>query len=113
MQIPTPQGTLGVQCAPYPGGILYPAGRRPAVILIISDPQSRLRRRLADMQQRWGLTTAEVALAKALVETGSRKAAADQRGVSDATARAQLTSIFDKTGVRKQTDLVRLLLAED
>lgn len=113
MQIATPEGTLGVHCAPYPGGLLYPAGRRPAVIIIISDPQSRLRRRFARLQQRYGLTAAEMALALALVETGSRKAAADQRGVSDATARAQLTSIFDKTGVRKQTDLMRLLLAED
>jgi DNA-binding CsgD family transcriptional regulator len=113
MHIVTPQGVLGVHCAPYPGALLYPAGRRPAAIIIISDPQSRLRRRLASMQQRWGLTTAEAALSLALIETGSRKAAAAQRGVSDATARAQLTSIFDKTGVRKQTDLMRLLLAED
>lgn len=113
MQIATQQGTLGVHCAPYPGGLLYPTGRRPAVIIIISDPQNRLRRRLARLQRRWGLTAAEVELALALVETGSRKAAADRRGVSDATARAQLTSIFDKTGVRKQTDLMRLLLAED
>ena len=113
MQIATPMGPLGVHCAPYPGGLLYPAGRRPALIIIISDMQGRLRRRLAGMQSRWGLTAAEVELALALVETGSRKAAADERGVSDATARAQLTSIFDKTGVRKQTDLMRLLLAED
>lgn len=113
MQIVTPQGVLGVHCAPYPGGLLYPAGRRPAVIIIVSDPQGRLHRRLSGLQRRYGLTAAEVALALALVETGSRKAAAEERGVSDATARAQLTSIFDKTGVRKQTDLVRLLLAED
>ncbi|WP_449396689.1 helix-turn-helix transcriptional regulator [Devosia riboflavina] len=113
MQIATPQGMLGIHCAPYPGGLLYPAGRRPAVVIIISDPQSRLRRRLANMQQRWGFTAAEVELALALIETGGRKAAAERRGVSDATARAQLTSIFDKTGVRKQTDLMRLLLAED
>ena len=53
------------------------------------------------------------AAAPAAKSSGSRKAAADRRGVSDATARAQLTSIFDKTGVRKQTDLMRLLLAED
>lgn len=112
MQVATPQGTLGLHCAPYPGGLLYPAARRPAVVIMISDPQGRLRRRLAGLQQRHGLTAAEVALALALVETGSRKTAAALRGVSDATARAQLTSIFDKIGVRKQTDLVRLLMAE-
>jgi DNA-binding CsgD family transcriptional regulator len=113
LQIETPQGPLGVRCAPYPGGLLHPPGRRPALIIIVSDMQGKLRRRLVGMQRRWGLTTAEVELALALVETGSRKAAAAERGVSDATARAQLTSIFDKTGVRRQTDLVRLLLAED
>lgn len=112
MQLVTPQGPLGVHCVPYPGGLMFPAARRPAVIVIITDPHRKLQKRLAGLQQRFGLTSAEVELALALVETGSRKAAASDRGVSDATARTQLTSIFDKTGVRRQTDLVRLLLEE-
>ncbi|RYE57592.1 MAG: helix-turn-helix transcriptional regulator [Hyphomicrobiales bacterium] len=112
VQVGTTQGPLSVQCAPYPGGLIFPASRRPAVIVIIADPQRKLRQRLEAVQRRFGLTTAEAELALALVETGSRKAAAAGRGVSDATARAQLTSIFDKTGVRRQTDLVRLLMEE-
>lgn len=113
MRAPTASGPLGLHCAPYPGGALFPAGRRPAVIVLVSDPRRRLHGRLQDLQRRYGLTVAEAGLALALLETGSRKAAAEARGVSDATARAQLTSIFDKTGIRRQTDLVRLLMAED
>lgn len=113
LDIPTPQGVLSVHCAPYPGGRLFPSGRRPAVIVIITDPQQKLRRKLLALRQKFGLTAAEAELTLALVETGSRKTAAADRGVSDATARAQLTSIFDKTGVRRQMDLVRLVLESD
>ena len=83
------------------------------MIVIITDPQQKLRRKLLALRQKFGLTAAEAELTLALVETGSRKTAAADRGVSDATARAQLTSIFDKTGVRRQTDLVRLVLESD
>ena len=77
---------------------------------MITDPNQRMRQRMRELTQRFGLTRAEIELALAVVETGSRKAAAEMRGVSDATARTQLTSIFDKTGVRRQTELVRLLM---
>lgn len=113
LDVPTPQGVLAVHCAPYPGGRLFPSARRPAVIVIITDPGQKLRQRLSTLRQKFGLTDAEGELTLALVETGSRKSAAANRGVSDATARAQLTSIFDKTGVRRQTDLVRLVLESD
>ena len=32
------------------------------------------------------------------------------RGISDATAKTQLASIFDKTGTHRQAELIRLLL---
>jgi len=101
---------LTVQCAPYPTDMAWPWPQRPAAIVVVTDPGQRLRKRIGELSQRYGLTRAEAELAMAIVETGSRKTAAQFRGVSDATARAQLTSIFDKTGVRRQTELVRLLL---
>jgi DNA-binding CsgD family transcriptional regulator len=109
-QIAGPDGHLVVQCAPFSADMLYALPQRPSAILMITDPKHRLRQRLRELTARYGLTRAEIELALAVVETGSRKAAAAARGVSDATARAQLTSIFDKTGVRRQTELVRLLM---
>ncbi len=101
---------LTVQCAPCPADLAFPWPQRPAAIVVVTDPQQRLRKRIGELAQLYELTRAEIELAIAIVETGSRKTAAQSRGVSDATARAQLTSIFDKTGVRRQTELVRLLL---
>ncbi|KKB08717.1 helix-turn-helix transcriptional regulator [Devosia chinhatensis] len=103
-------GPLIVQCAPFAGSLIFPAPQRPAAIVIMTDPHQKMRQRLADLQRSYGLTQAEAELAQAVVEAGSRKIAAERRGVTDATARAQLSSIFDKTGVRRQTDLVRLLM---
>lgn len=110
VQISGRDGALLVQCAPFSADMHYAAPQRPSAILMITDPTQRMRQRLRELTQRFGLTRAEIELALAVVETGSRKAAAEARGVSDATARAQLTSIFDKTGVRRQTELVRLLM---
>jgi len=112
LHIETNDGPLSVQCAPFPAEMHHSAPQRPAVVVMVSDPGHRLRQRMHALTREYGLTRAEVELALAVVETGSRKAAAEARGVSDATARAQLTSIFDKTGVRRQTELVRLLMLD-
>ncbi len=60
-------------------------------------PAGAMQRRQDALRARFHLTQAEVAMTMAILETGSRKLAAERRGVSVATARAQLTSIFDKT----------------
>ncbi|MBJ3784816.1 helix-turn-helix transcriptional regulator [Devosia sediminis] len=111
-QITGPDGPLSVQCVPFPPDMTYPVPQRPVAMVMIADPGHRLRQRLATLTRLYGLTRAEAELAIAVVEKGSRKAAALARGVSDTTARSQLTSIFDKTGVRRQTELVRLLMVE-
>lgn len=102
-------GSVSVHCAPFAGSVAFPAPQRPAVIVILTDPQQQFRHRLREVQARYGLTQAEAELAEAVFRAGNRKTAAALRGVTDATARAQLSSIFDKTGVRRQTDLIRLL----
>jgi DNA-binding CsgD family transcriptional regulator len=44
------------------------------------------------------------------LETDGLQAAADRLGISLATARTHLAHVFDKTGTRRQAELVRLLL---
>jgi DNA-binding CsgD family transcriptional regulator len=58
----------------------------------------------------YGLTPAEVRLASALMQDeGNLRSTAERLGVSYATARVQLASIFDKVGVNSQAQLARLL----
>ncbi len=58
----------------------------------------------------YGLTPAEAKLATQLVNGGCLEEAAERLGVSFHTARAQLRSIFAKTGVCRQSELVTTLL---
>ena len=57
----------------------------------------------------YGLTPAENRLLSCLLEGLELKDAAFRLGVARTTARTHLQRIFDKTGVRRQTDLQRVI----
>ena len=99
---------LSMTVAPLRG---FSAGsRQPAAVLFISDPD-RNRELPADLLQRcYGLTPAEARLATALLEGHSLKEVADACRVTHNTAKSQLKSVFSKTQVRRQGELIRLLL---
>jgi DNA-binding CsgD family transcriptional regulator len=82
----------------------------PAAIIAIRDPDAERERRLHLWRERFGLTPAEARFAQEVIRGGGRQAAAQRFGISDSTARAHLTSIFSKTGVARQAELVALLL---
>ena len=85
------------------------APRRAAVIVFITDPEQSVKATTEAMLSRYGLTTAELRLTKLLLGGHSLSEAAEQNEVTRETVRSQLKSIFDKTGVRRQTELLRLL----
>lgn len=58
----------------------------------------------------YGLTPAEAKLAVQLVNGGSLEEAAGYLGISIHTARTHLKAIFAKTGARRQSELVAMLL---
>ncbi|GAC14515.1 helix-turn-helix transcriptional regulator [Aliiglaciecola lipolytica] len=58
----------------------------------------------------FGLTPAETALTLQLINGLSLEESAEALNIRRNTARAHLRSIFSKTGVRRQTELVRLFL---
>jgi DNA-binding CsgD family transcriptional regulator len=83
---------------------------RPAAIVLVSDPETEIRSRIEALRERFGLTPAEAAFALEIVKGDGRKATADRLGITVGTARSHLSRIFDKTGVTRQAELVRLLL---
>lgn len=101
---------LSVQCLPFPASNWWPGFSQQWAMIFVTDPDARMLQATERLRQRYGLTPAEAQLAWEIVRSGGRKSAALSRGISVATARSQLTSIFDKTGVRRQSELVRLLL---
>ena len=62
------------------------------------------------LAQLYGLTPAEARLAQLLASGISIKEASEKLNVSQNTLRTQLKSIFSKTDVNRQSELVRLLL---
>lgn len=69
-----------------------------------------MRARVQRLRERFAFTPAEAAFALEIVKGDGRQAAADRLGITVGTARSHLSSIFDKTGSRRQAELVRLLL---
>lgn len=112
MQVSRSEGRspLVVQCVPFPASNWWPGFNQQWAMIFITDPDARMMQATERLRQRYGLTPAEARLAWEIARGGGRKTAAENRGISVATARSQLTSIFDKTGVRRQSELVRLLL---
>ncbi len=76
------------------------------LLLPTSDPTAQLWRVVRDSFE---LTDAEVRVARRLREGLSLQQTADRLGVSLNTVRNQLRGVFDKMGVQRQSDLVRVL----
>ena len=112
----------GEECCPYRATV-FPLCRGHAVrglapvaeaVVFIDDPDAAPMS--SNMEQdlfrhAYGLTPAEARLAAYLASGNSLTNAADAFCVTRNTVRAQLRSTFDKTDVRRQADLVRLLQA--
>jgi DNA-binding CsgD family transcriptional regulator len=83
----------------------------PLAFVLITAPASDVDAIARRLQQLYRLTPAEGRIAAMLAMGESVEQIARAKGVSDATLRTQLRSIFAKTGTRRQADIVRLALA--
>ena len=84
--------------------------QRPSVAVFVRDAEGQAHPPIRLTQQLFQLTPAETALAIELANGLSLDEASDLLGIKRNTARAHLRSIFSKTGVRRQTELVRIFL---
>jgi DNA-binding CsgD family transcriptional regulator len=79
-------------------------------VIFISDPYERTQLPADLLRRCYGLTSAESRLVMLLIEGKSLREAAASQSTSPNTAKAHLKNVFAKTGVRRQTELMRLLL---
>ena len=84
--------------------------QRPAVAVFVRDTEGKTQPPVRLAQQLFQLTPAETMLAIQLANGLSLEEAAEALNIRRNTARAHLRSIFSKTGVRRQTELVRIFL---
>jgi DNA-binding CsgD family transcriptional regulator len=83
---------------------------RPSVAVFVRDAEGKAHPPVKLAQQLFQLTPAETSLAIQLANGLSLEEAAEALNIRRNTARAHLRSIFSKTGVRRQTELVRIFL---
>lgn len=107
---PSGQVSLGVVVEPVPSQEWAEGKGQPAAVVYIRDAAGKSLASTAAAKQLFNLTPAETALAMELANGLTLEEAAEALNIRRNTARAHLRSIFSKTGVRRQTELVRIML---
>lgn len=108
---PSGRSKVGVLVKAVPSSKWSESRHRPAIAVFLRDPEANPAQPSHEMVRRlFGLTRMEAALAVLLTEGSTLDEAAEKMNVRRNTARTHLRSIFCKTGVTRQTMLVRLLL---
>ncbi|MCB1732284.1 MAG: helix-turn-helix transcriptional regulator, partial [Halieaceae bacterium] len=112
LRVTRPQGRppLGLVIKPVPGpaGVEGQVGPRAAVF--ISDPLQRDSASQQILGELFALSPAEANVAILLARGLSLSEVSEAQNISPHTARAQLKSIFAKTGVSRQAELVRMVI---
>jgi DNA-binding CsgD family transcriptional regulator len=108
---PSGRARLGILVRAIPMGPFSESRQRPAAAIFLRDPEANTIQPSQELVRRlFGLTRMEASLALLLTEGYTLDEAAEKMSVRRNTARTHLRSIFCKTGVTRQTMLVRLLL---
>ncbi|MCK0508165.1 helix-turn-helix transcriptional regulator [Aromatoleum anaerobium] len=104
-------GNLGILVRTAPLAEWSESATRPAAVVVIRDSESRVQASQSLMKRLYGLTPAESTLTLKLLDGLTVDEAAEELSISRNTARCQLRAIFAKTGVTRQTELLRMLLS--
>ncbi|MCB1845667.1 MAG: helix-turn-helix transcriptional regulator, partial [Halioglobus sp.] len=101
---------LGLVIRPATGAQAGESQVIPAAAIFVSDPELQVETSQQILGELFELTPAEARLATLLARGLSLAEVSKAQAISQHTARAQLKSIFAKTGVSRQAELVRLVL---
>ena len=109
---PSLRRPLSVLVAPFRVARTEPMllSRRPAVVVLVSDPEAKPRAAPELLIQLYGLTAREADLVTLLLDGLDLRDAAERLALSMNTVRTHLREVFNKTGTRRQAELVALVL---
>lgn len=112
LALPRPSGARPYQltASPLPRREALFALRNPAAVVFVSDPDAAPELPEQTLRRLYGLGKREAALAALLAAGLTLERAAEHLGVTRATARNMLRSVFRKTGTHRQAELIALLL---
>lgn len=112
MRVKRPSGRadLGIIVRSVPLSAWSEGKQCPTVVIFISDPEQQSSAPQEIVRALFDFTPAETQLAMLLANGLTLDEASEELGISRNTSRAHLRSTFSKTGVTRQTMLVRLIL---
>ena len=111
LSVPRPSGLpLSVLVSPLRAPPEVGGRARIAAAIFISDPDSMMDTNEERLMRLYGLTPAESRLAAKIAQGRSLEQAAAMLNITTETARSYIKRILSKTGVKRQAELVRLLL---
>ena len=104
------RGHLTLRAVPLVGPMGASSPTRPSLLLMVTQHASDEPVSAAALRGVHGCTASEARLARLVVEGRGLRDAAQAMGITYETARAYLKSVFQKTGVHTQAQLVTLVL---
>jgi DNA-binding CsgD family transcriptional regulator/PAS domain-containing protein len=100
----------GMLLRPLPLVAAPDGSRNPSVAIFISDPSQPRKTPVAVLMELFGFTRAEAKLALQLADGRTLIEACEQLHIARNTGKSQLSAVFSKTGVARQTQLLQLIL---
>jgi DNA-binding CsgD family transcriptional regulator len=112
MNVPRPsqRPSFHVLVTPLHLRAILPSAQQPAAVAFISDPEGQFDTPVQALGHLFALSHAEARLAAVLVKGCSLREAAEELGVSLSTVRTHLKKLFEKTGTKRQSALIRAIL---
>ncbi len=112
MNIPSPghRLPLALQVTPIPRALIPSFGLPRTALVCVTDLESEIRSPEAELRALFGLTLAESKVATAIFDGMSMREASEQLGVALNTVRFQLARVYEKTGVTRQAELVKMMM---
>ncbi|MBW8725349.1 MAG: helix-turn-helix transcriptional regulator [Inquilinus limosus] len=108
---PSGRRPLAVHVLPVgPAAAIAGERGRTAALVVVADPDSEAGTSQVMLRQLFGFTKAEAAVALRILPGRGLQEVADDLAVSLATVRTHQQRVFEKTGARRQAELVRILL---
>jgi DNA-binding CsgD family transcriptional regulator len=113
MAVSSENGThpLAILVVPVANGDHGMTAGEVAAVLIVTNPDVRIRAQKPALQRLYGLTPAEARVAALLTEGSTIAELAKTLNISEGTVRAHLKHVFSKTDTRRQVELVHLILS--
>jgi len=100
-----------LQVTVVPHTMQMPGRETLAALVFLGDPKRRFPSKSALLRSMYGLSPAEARVADLLADGLTVEEIADRINVTVGTARFHIKRIFTKTGSRRQTELIKLMLA--